>query len=71
MTWSRLTDKGKFNLILWFAGLLCVMCIAYNSVGTQFASDITGYIKRRYYYETVISRKGLSLEKARFWSKEK
>ncbi len=46
------------------------MAIAYNISGEYILPDIESYIKRRVYYERVISKKGLSLRRADYWREE-
>jgi len=63
-------DERKFRIAAVFATVLCVLAIAYNVAQEYFIPDIEAYIQRRIYYERVISKKGLSMHKADYWSKE-
>ncbi|MDP2167300.1 MAG: hypothetical protein Q8J64_03085 [Thermodesulfovibrionales bacterium] len=60
-------DERKFRLFAILTALLSVLIVAYNISSEYFLPDIEGYIKRRVYYEKVISKKGLSLHKAMYW----
>jgi hypothetical protein len=60
-------DERKFRFAVFSAALLCVLAIAYNIVSEYFLPDIEGYMKRRLYYERVISKKGLSMHRAMYW----
>ncbi len=60
----------KFKLTVIFGTLLCVLALGSNVALEYFLPDIEGYIKRRVYYERVISKKGLSMHRAEYW-KEK
>jgi hypothetical protein len=64
-------DARKFRLVLFFAASLCVLSIVYNVVSEYVLPDIEGYFKRKLYYESVISKKGLSMHEADYWREEK
>lgn len=63
-------DERKFRLTIALGAILCIMAIAYNISGEYILPDIESYIKRRVYYERVISKKGLSLRRADYWREE-
>jgi hypothetical protein len=63
-------DGRKFSIAVVFAAVLCVLTVAYNVAQEYFIPDIESYVKRRLYYEQVISKKGLSLHKAEYWSEK-
>jgi hypothetical protein len=60
-------DERKFKLVAVMAALLCVLGVAYNIASEYLLPDIENYIKRRLYYEQVISKKGLSMHRAEYW----
>jgi hypothetical protein len=60
-------DARKFKLLSAAAALLCMLSVAYNMASEYILPDIEDYIKRRLYYEQVISKKGLSLHEAEYW----
>jgi hypothetical protein len=63
-------DGRKLSIAVVFAAALCVLTVAYNVAQEYFIPDIEAYVKRRIYYEQVISKKGLSLHKAEYWSEK-
>ncbi len=64
-------DEKKFKTAVLFALVLCLLVIAYNVAGEFFIPEIEGYLKRRIYYERVISQKGLSMHEASYWREKK
>ncbi len=46
---------------------LITIIISYNVLAEYMASGPFQYFKRKVYYEKVISKKGLSLHRARYW----
>jgi hypothetical protein len=64
-------DARKFRLVLFFAASLCVLSIVYNVVSEYVLPEMEGYFKRKLYYESVISKKGLSMHEADYWREEK
>jgi hypothetical protein len=63
-------DEKKFRVAVVLAAVLCVLTVAYNVASEYFIPDIEAYVKRRLYYEQVISEKGLSLHRAEYWSEK-
>jgi hypothetical protein len=63
-------DERKFRVAVVIAAVLCVLTVAYNVASEYFIPDIEAYVKRRLYYEQVISKKGLSLHRAEYWSEK-
>lgn len=63
-------DKKKFLLFIVASILLISSAIIFNILGDS-SSDITSYLERRFYYERVISKKGLSLHRALYWRQER
>lgn len=63
-----MTDERKFKLLAALAAALSVLVIAYNISSEYFIKDLEGYLKRRLHYESTISKKGLSLYRAEYWS---
>lgn len=63
-------DERRFGVLLSVSFLICLLAIAYNVAGLDLAGEAKGYVKRRLYYESVISKKGLSLHRGQYWRKE-
>ncbi len=64
-----MTDATKLRLTIVFSLFLLTTIILYNIFQDYFETQIISYIKRRIYYEQVISKKELSRHKARYWRK--
>lgn len=62
-------EKRKFRVFIYISTLLVVLVISYNILHDYFEKNIFSYLKRRIYYERVISKSSLSKEKARFWKR--
>lgn len=62
-----MTDTGKFRILLSITTALTILALAYNVFQEHFMSDIEGYMKRRLYYDRVISKKDLSLHEGMYW----
>lgn len=62
-------DEKKFRILTILATLLIVCILSYNILQEYFITEIGGYFKRRIYYEKVISKKGLTLHKGKYWRK--
>jgi hypothetical protein len=60
-------EEKKFKLTVILVSALCVLGIAYNVVSEYLLPDIEGYVKRRFHFERVISKKGLSMHEAEYW----
>ena len=65
-----MNDTRKFKAVLIGTGLVCLMVIGYNVFEESLISDLSAYLKRRTFYENVLSNKGLRLHKGMYW-KEK
>ena len=63
-------DAVKLRMAVVLVASLCVLSFAYNVTSEYILPDIEGYLKRRLYYETVISKKGLSMHRTTYWSVE-
>lgn len=64
-------DEKKIRFFVFLGAFLSVLIMAYNISEEYFIPEIEGYIKRRIYYEKVISKKGLSLHNAMYWEEKK
>lgn len=64
-------DEKKFRLFIGVSVLLIMISLLFNIFGERFSKDIGSYLERRFYYERVISKKGLSLHRALYWRQEK
>lgn len=62
-------DNKKFKILMFLSTLLIVFILSYNILEEYLATEIGGYVTRRAYYEKVISKKGLTLHKAKYWKK--
>lgn len=62
-------DASKFRVAVISGVLLCVLAVAYNFAGEYVLHDVQDYLKRRIYFERVISKKGLSMHEAQYWRK--
>lgn len=62
-------DDKKIKILTILSTILIVCILSYNIFQEFFATEIGSYIKRRAYYEKVITKKGLTLHKAKYWRK--
>ncbi len=62
-------DERKFRILAVLSIFLIVCILSYNILQEFFMTEIGGYLKRRIYYERVISKKGLTLHKGKYWRK--
>ncbi len=65
-----MNENRKLTAAILVSLSLIVMIFMYNIFGNYIESRYVSYFKRRLYYERIISKKGLSLHRARYW-KEK
>ena len=65
-----MTVAKKFRILIVLTTTLVVLILSYNIFQEFFMSEIVAHFQRRIYYESVISKKGLSLHKGMYW-KEK
>lgn len=63
-------DTKKFKILILLTAVLTILILSYNVLSEYLMPEIEGYMQRRFYYEGVISKKGLSLHKGMYW-KEK
>ncbi|MBI5741567.1 MAG: hypothetical protein HZA16_12745 [Nitrospirae bacterium] len=64
-----MTDIKKFNTFAALSALLVFCILSYNVLQEYISTELGGYIKRRVYYEQVLSKKGLGLHKGKYWRK--
>lgn len=62
-----MTDSHKFKALITLSAALIGIILVYSLFGETMMSDINNYLQRRAYYESVISKKGLSLHKGVYW----
>ncbi len=62
----RLSDKGWLRLAILTGALLVITNLVMN-VGEEYLRERFEGMRRKAYFENVISRKGLSLKEARHW----
>lgn len=67
---SEEDDSSRFVRLAWAATVLILFVLTTNIMQDSVLGRGGEYIKRRIYYEKVLSRKGLSLHKGSYW-KEK
>ncbi|TAN45619.1 MAG: hypothetical protein EPN22_01830 [Nitrospirae bacterium] len=65
-----MTDDKKFRILIFFSAALTALVIFYNVFEERIDSDMVQYVQRRMHYESVISKKGLSLHEAKHWKKK-
>jgi len=65
-----MNDTRKFNILILITTILIIFILSYSIFQEYFMTEVGGYLQRRFYYERVISKKGLSLHKGMYW-KEK
>ena len=60
-------DDRRFKIFMASVILLITIIISYNVLAEYIASGPFQYFKRKMYYERVISKRGLSLHRAKYW----
>jgi len=63
-------DDLKFRILLFLAALCIFGIFSINLTGADSGMDLLEYIKRRYYFEKVISPRGLEPHEALHWRKK-
>jgi len=63
------SDSSRLSLVLWGILVLCALTVSFNIASEYFLPELEGYVSRRMHYEKVISKKGLSMYKARHWKR--
>lgn len=66
-----MTERKKFYILLICSLILVVAIIINNIFRESFSMDFGAYLERRFYYERVVSKKGLSLHRAMYWREER
>jgi len=64
-----MNDDRKFRILAVLSTILVVSIMSFNVFEGYFSTEIGSYLKRRIYYEKVISGKNLKLHDARHWKK--
>jgi hypothetical protein len=62
-------DDGKLRVTVILSTLFVASVLSYNILQEYFMTEFGSYLKRRIYYEKVISSKGLTLHDAKYWRK--
>jgi len=62
-----MTDIRKFKVLALLTTVLVFLALSFNVFQEYFLSDLGGYLKRRAYFEQVISKKSLNLHKGMYW----
>ncbi len=65
-----MTDTTRFRILTASSTALVVLICVYAVLQEYIMPDMEGYLQRKSYYERVIQKKGLSLQKGLYW-KEK
>ena len=65
-----MNDANKFRIVVIASTALVVLTFAYSILQEYVMPDVEGYLQRKSYYERVIQKKGLSMQKGLYW-KEK
>lgn len=66
-----MTDQRKFNLAMITGVVLVATVLASNTVLEPLLAGLGERMKRRSYYENVISPKALSLHRGVFWKEKR
>ncbi len=66
-----MSDGKRFYILLLLSAVIVLAIIVNNLFENRFSSELGFYIQRRYYYERVISKKGLSLHRAVYWREDR
>ena len=64
------TDKRKFKLLLSASAALVIAILAFSALRETVMPDVENYLKRRAYYENMISKKGLGLHQGLYWKEQ-
>jgi hypothetical protein len=62
-------DDKKFRAFVIVTMILVAVILASNVTQEFFRTEIGGYLKRKLYFEEVISTKGLPMHPADYWKK--
>jgi hypothetical protein len=62
-----MNDDRKFRILAVLSTILVVSIISFNVFQEYFSTEFGSYLKRRIYYEKVLSGKGLPLHDAKHW----
>ena len=62
-------DEKKFRILTVISTLLVIVILSYNVLQEYLMTEVGGHLKRRFYYEKVILKQGLTLHKAKYWRK--
>lgn len=66
-----MSDTGKFKALLFAVTAVVILIFAQNIFEDRLTGGMENYLKRRLYFEKVISKKALSLHRALYWKEEK
>lgn len=62
-----MNDDRKFRIAMIVTVLLVVCTISFPLFQEYVMVPIGDYLQRRFYYERVISKKGMSLHRGEYW----
>jgi len=65
-----MNDEKKFRMAGIVSTAVVVLVLAYAMIQEHLMPDVENYLQRKSYFESVLSKKGLSLHKGMYW-KEK
>lgn len=66
-----MSETRKFKIAVIAGVALSILALSYNAAQEYIASEIGGYVKRRAYYASVISKKDLSMHRGMHWKEKK
>jgi len=66
-----MNDARKAGILVGGATAIIALTLIFNLAGETLVSPLIKRLERKMYFERVISKKGLSLHKARFWEEVK
>jgi hypothetical protein len=64
-----MTDERKFRASIIAMILLVASVLSYNIFQEYFDMEIGSYMKRRFYYEKVLLKSGVTLHEGKYWRK--
>lgn len=64
-------DDKKFRTFIIIITVLVTVILSYNVTQEFFRTEIGGYLKRKLYFEEVISTKKLPMHPAKYWKEIK
>lgn len=66
-----MNDRSKAGIMTAGGTMIIVLTLMFNLAGDTLVSPFFKRLERKMYFDRVISKKGLSLHRARFWEEVK